>query len=294
MRTCTGRNRTLCRAIFSAIGKISAFSALVLLTLPFSGCGGGDETVTTRGEGVKEWFLPLEGGRIEAYAVWPVVAKVRPALLLLHAAKGRAQRYRRSMFSLAKLGLVTMSISRPGYGESTGPADFAGPRSVEAVIRAINYLAERQDVLENGVTIYGNGQGATVALLAAARSRFVRLVAIEGGVYDIGKAYGKLPPTERERLRFFLGGSAVEKPATYKLRAPINSVGRLRGPVLILHSRDNQRFPISEAENLAAALRSQGRPFRLVITRGRLGEYSSKRASLKKWVIPFIRNYIEF
>ncbi len=288
------RTRSRSAAICRAATELTL--ALALL----AGCGGGYETVTSRGEGVKEWFLPLEGGRIEAYAVWPAreawyaAVRRRPALLLLHAAKGRAQRYRRSMFSLARLGLVTMSISLPGFGESTGPADFAGPRSVEAAVRAIDYLAGRRDVMEDGVAIYGYGQGATTALLAAARSRRVRLVAVEDGVYDLGKAYEKLPPTERERLRFITGGTASEKPAAYKLRSPIYGAGRLRGPVLILHSRDNRRFPLLEAENLAAALKNQGHPFRLVITQGRFGAYSLKQESLKKWVIPFMKKHLDF
>ncbi len=280
-----------------APGKISA---LVLAAALVSGCGGGYETVTTRGEGVKEWFLPLQGGRIEANAVWPshsawfAANKRRPALLLLHAAKGRAQRYRRAMFSLVKQGLVTMSISLPGFGESTGPEDFAGPRSVEAAVRAVKYLAERRDVLENGVAIYGQGQGATTALLTAARSQYVRLVIVEGGVYDLRKAYEKLPPTERERLRFIVGGTAAEKPTAYKLRSPIHKVGRLRGPVMILHSKDNRRFPLSEAEDLAAALRNQGRLFSFVMTEGRLREFNPGHPSLKKWVTPFMKKHFAF
>lgn len=273
----------------NSLGKI--FSLIVSAVFLF-GCGGGYETVTKRGFVVKEWFLPLEGGKIEAYAVWPSGTKPRPALLLLHAAKGRAQRFRRTMFSLAKQGLITVSISLPGYGGSTGPDDYAGPRSVKATISAIDYLAGRGDVLENGVAIYGSGLGATTALLAAARSRSVRIIAVEGGVYDLEKGYKNLPPTERERLRFLLGGSALEKAAAYKLRSPIHSVGQQRSPILIIHSKDNRQFPLSEAENLAAALRDQGRPFRFIVTRKRLSEFNPKFPSLKKLVIPFMKDYL--
>ena len=132
-----------------------------------------------------------------------------------------------------------------------------------------------------------------LARLATSGAR-VRLVAVEGGVYDLGKAYEILPPTERERLRFITGGTAKEKPDAYKKRSPIYGADRLQGPVLILHSRNNRRFPLSEAENLAAALKNQSHPFRLVITEGQLGAYSVKQESLKKWVIPFMREHLKF
>ena len=161
---------------------IPRLPAIFFILIALLGCGEGYETRTKRGGGIKEWFLPLGEGKVEAMAVWPPGGGRRPALLLVHAATGRAQRFRRAMFDLSRQGVVAMSISLPGFGGSTGPEDFAGPRSVAAVLEAARYLASRRDV--SGIAVYGYGQGATTALIAAIRGTDIRLVAVEGGEVD--------------------------------------------------------------------------------------------------------------
>ncbi len=269
---------------------IPRLPAILLILVALLGCGEGYETRTKRGDGIKEWFLPLGEGKVEAMAVWPPGGGQRPALLLVHAATGRAQRFRRAMFDLSRQGVVAMSISLPGFGGSTGPEDFAGPRSVAAVLEAARYLASRRDV--SGIAVYGYGQGATTALIAAIRGTDIRLVAVEGGVYGLGRAYPDLPPSERERLRFLLGGGPGEKPAAYRMRSPIHEAGRLRGPALIIHSRDEKRYPLSESERLADALKKKGLPHRFIPTRGLLSEFSPGHASIRRWVLPFVRKYL--
>lgn len=267
-------------------------AAALVMALVLSGCGEGFETTTRKGHGVKEWHLRLEGGKIEAVAVWPPGRGPWPALLLIHAGRGRAQRFSRELFRLSRRGLLAMSISLPGFGDSTGPEDFAGPRSVGAVLQAMEYLASRKDVSPDGIAIYGFGQGATVALLAAIRDPRIRLVALESGVYDLGGAFNTLPPTTRERLRSIMGGSAREKPLAYRARSPKFEADKVRGPILIMHSKGSRMFPVTESEGLAAKLRGAGRPFRFVMTRGRLQEFLLGHPSIRRWVVPFIGDYM--
>lgn len=287
MNSMSGRSR------YSPCLKYRGLAALgLMLAGALTGCGEGYETTTGRGDLVKEWHLPLGGGRVEALAVWPPGDGPRPALLLIHAGTGRAQRFRRSLFRLSREGLVAMSISLPGFGDSTGPEDFAGPRSLAAVQEAVKYLAARRDVLKNGVVVYGYGQGATVALLAALRSPEIALAALETGVYDLERAWIKLPPMTRERLQATLGGEPGENPPAYRERSPASRAGAFRGPMLIMHSKDARKYPLSESEGLAGVLRRAGRPFRFIITRGRLRELHPGHPSIKRWVIPFIRDYL--
>jgi len=283
------------RAAAGGVSKYSPYRARllgVILALALAGCAQGYETQTQGGERVKEWYLPLGGGRIEALAIWPPGDGPRPALLLIHAGKSRAQRFRQTMFRLAGMGFTAMSISLPGFGDSTGPEDFAGPQSVKAVLEAAKYLASRKDVRQGGVGIYGIGQGATAALLAAIHTRNIHLTALENGVYGLDKAYPRLPPALRERLRSLLGGNPREKPGAYRLRSPILEAGKLRGPVLIIHSKDSRKFPISEAKGLAGALEKMGLPHRFVTTRGRLREFRPSHPSIRRWVVPFMQKHL--
>lgn len=284
------------RAMLKFLSKISSQLAFrlpgLILVFTLAGCNQGYETQTTRGEYVKEWFLPLNGGKIEALAIWPPGIKPRPALLLIHEGKSRAHRFRRTMFRLAGMGLTTMSISLPGFGNSTGPEDFAGPRSVKAVLAAVKYLATRKDICQNCIGIYGIGQGATTALLASIRSRNIHLTALENGLYGLDKAYLSLPSTFRERLLSLLGGNPRKNPRAYRARSPIHEAGKIQGPVLIIHSKESKKFPISEAKKLADSLKKEDLPHRFVISRGRLPEFNRGHSSIRKWVVPFIQTHL--
>jgi dipeptidyl aminopeptidase/acylaminoacyl peptidase len=60
-------------------------------------------------------------------------------------------------------------------------------------------------------------------------------------------------------FRTTLGVSHLEHPEEYRRMSPIEAVDRITTPMLILHSEDDHRCPISQAEELFVALRSLGR-----------------------------------
>ena len=60
-------------------------------------------------------------------------------------------------------------------------------------------------------------------------------------------------------FRAYIGRSVVEDPAAYAARSPVAHVREMTTPVLILHSEDDLRCPISQAEELFVALRLLGR-----------------------------------
>lgn len=265
--------------------------AAALLLLAAAGCTAGYETETSRGERLKEWFLPgpRGEGRIEAMAIWPAKEGPHPGLLLLHPASRRAQRFRRAMFSLARQGVVLMSISLPGFGATVGPEDYAGPRTVRAVLRAVAFLRAQPRVREDTIGIFGIGVGATAAALAAAQEPGkIHLLALQGGVYDLPAAYKQLSPARQERLKAILGGAPTARPKAFRARSPLNVIHRFRGEVLIFHARKSRLYPFSEAQALAARLRETGQKFTLrEISRSE--ESGSRNKTLGKWVIPALK-----
>jgi dipeptidyl aminopeptidase/acylaminoacyl peptidase len=61
-------------------------------------------------------------------------------------------------------------------------------------------------------------------------------------------------------FRTEVGPTHLEDPDAYVRASPITYVDRIRTPLLILHSEDDLRCPISQAEELFVALRLLGRP----------------------------------
>ena len=266
---------------------------LLVSTFLLAGCVADHETKTTRGDVIREWFMEFPWGRVEAYAVWPPARghspQVRhPAILLLHGADARAQRFRRAMLAHVRDGLILMSISLPGFGASTGPEDFAGPRSVEAVLGAVRYLSTGENVRKDGIFVYGIGQGASTAALAAARSANISGLILENGFYDLEKAYSFLPQKRKNRIRALLGGMSTPNKDAYRERSPSRVAGKIKAAVLLLHSQKGP-YPLGGAEAFLRVIKEKGGSAELQRIKNQGPLESLTHPNIAKWVIPFIR-----
>lgn len=102
----------------------------------------------------------------------PPTAEGYPTLVLIHphqepARPGGKEWVRAGVIAkFASEGILTAAVSLPGYGSSTGPADFSGERSTSVVKAVIEFL--KQNGAKPGqVALWGMGQGATVAAHSA-------------------------------------------------------------------------------------------------------------------------------
>lgn len=192
------------------------------------------------------------------------------------------------MLAHVRDGFILMSISLPGFGASTGPEDFAGYRSVEAALGAVRYLGTRENVRKDGVFVYGIGQGASTAALAAARNANISGLILENGFYDLEKAYALLPQKRKNRIRTLLGGTPAQKGETYRERSPIRVAGKMKAAVLLLHSQGGP-YPLGGAEAFLRAIEEKGRSAKLQRIKNQGPLESLTHPNIAKWVIPFIR-----
>ena len=274
-------------------GSIFLFVATILL----AGCTLDDRTKTARGEVVREWFMEFPWGRVEAYALWPPdrghSPPVRyPAILLLHGMEARAQRFQRAMRNHAHDGFIMMSISLPGFGASTGPEDYAGPKSVGAALGAVRYLMSMDNVRKDGIFIYGIGQGASTAALAAARSTNISGLILEDGFYDLAKIHPRLPQAQKRRMRGLLGGTPAQKEDAYRERSPLQVAGAVKASVLLLHSQGGPD-PLGDAASFLKAIEEHGGNAELQKIKNRGPFESLADPNIAKWVIPFIRKVLK-
>ena len=266
---------------------------LLMTTLLLVGCAVDHETKTARGEVIREWFMEFAWGRVEAYAVRPPGGgsspeKRYPAILLLHGADARAQRFRRAMLNHVQDDLFLMSISLPGFGASTGPEDFAGPKSVEAALGAVRYLRDRENVIKDGIFVYGIGQGASVAALSAARSANISGLILVNGFYDLEKTYVLLSQKQKSRISALLGGLPAQTGKAYRERSPIRVAGKIKAPVLLLHSQGGP-YPLSDAEAFLNAIETKGGNVKLQRIKNQGPFESLTHPDIGNWVIPFIK-----
>ena len=102
--------------------------------------------------------------RVEYFLEKPSSVGPWPTVVFLH---GHQERARAGGYDFVKWGVLdqfaqrgylAVAVSQPGYGNSTGPADFCGPFTQNAVAAVIAKLRSDGYVLDNRILIEGISQ----------------------------------------------------------------------------------------------------------------------------------------
>ena len=151
-----------------------------------------------------------------------------------------------------------------GYGQdfcaairgAWGGLDFA---DVEAGIAAATLRAPL-DV--SRVAIAGGSYGGFMAAWAAGHSSFYRASVVMRGCVNEFSMFGVSDIGYTDLWDF--PGTPWEHPDAYRRVSPLAAVDQIHIPVLILHSENDLRCPIEEAEQLYTALRIRGVPVEFI------------------------------
>jgi dienelactone hydrolase len=236
-----------------------------------AGCGGSDETATTRSPAssledrgrvndptgplaVRDVTFASRGGRVEGFLVVPPGRKRLPAAVYVHGAGGDRSQLLVQAGWLAARGAVALTITAPSSVEATPPGldglaalewqREVAERDVAAVRRAVDALASRSEVDAGRIGFVGWSAGArTGALVAAVEPRIDAFVLMSGGAEPVA-AYAREAPAElRADVERILG--AVD---------PLRSIGRARpGTLLLQNGRRDEVVPQRALKALAKA-----------------------------------------
>ncbi len=214
-----------------------------------------DVTLTTSdGLRINGWFLPAAvpnafGTKAGLPATSSAVASAKEGLpasasaakltvLLFHGNAGNISHRFEKLAVLRSLGVDTFIIDYRGYGRSEGKPDEQGTyRDARA---AYDYLVTQRKVAPRSLVVYGESIGSAIAADLAAKVDVGGLILEEAftSVGDVG-----------QRLFPFL-------PVRWLVRNKydtLSKVPRIKVPLLILHSRDDEIFNMRHAQRLFAA-----------------------------------------
>ena len=197
-------------------------------------------------------FLTVGGKKVET-----VIFPARPegpaaGLLIVHDHGAHARRLLTLAQQLSLRGYTTMLVSLPGYGQSEGPADFAGPQTVDALDAAVDELKKTPGVDAGRVALWGIGRGATAVMSLAARRNDLKLVIGQSGLYDL-RAAGASSETRAAIL-----AEAGKDSAAWRSRSPLLAASNIHASVVLLHGGADREAPIDQAKAFAAALAAAG------------------------------------
>ena len=180
--------------------------------------------------------LLKQGNETVEVVVMPADTLARPApgLVYVPPAGASARATLRAAIPLRGRGMTIALVSLPGAGRSSGRPDRAGPASVAAVEAAIARLARDPSVDPKRLAVWGINEGATTALLAAAKHPELQAVIAQDAAYDPWAAYRALPADAREKYVREAGSDS----AGWRARSPLAAAARIPAPVLVLQTNE--------------------------------------------------------
>ena len=200
------------------------------------------------------WYLPADDGRAAEHGQADEHGRAagrRPTtLLFLHGNAGNISHRLDSLRIFHRLGLSVLIFDYRGYGQSEGrPSEEGLERDARA---AWAHLTTERGAAPESIVIFGRSMGAALAAGLAAGTRPGALI-VESAFTSVpdlaAQHYWWLPARRLARLRFDTR----------------EALGRVRVPVLVVHSEDDEIVPFAHGEALYAAA---GEPKSLLRLRG--------------------------
>ncbi|HET9808835.1 MAG TPA: S9 family peptidase, partial [Candidatus Limnocylindria bacterium] len=220
------------------------------------------------------------GREIPALLYIPYAEAVRgdgppPAIVHVHGGP-TSQHYRwwdRASQHFANNGYVVLAPNirgSTGYGREFQEAnrqDWAG-KDLEDVVKGLDWLAKQRIADPKRVGVYGGSYGGFMTLMSLAMypDRWAAGVSVVGVV-----SWKSMYDTTRGDLREMLVrefGDPKNDADRYRDRSPLTHVSKIEAPLLVLQGENDPRVPLSEAEQVVAALRSAGKMHEYYVYKG--------------------------
>ena len=233
------------------------FAVLVLIWFSFANAQRADfskliEAIEKDGCAIHEpskvklckYDYKVDGKNLEAITFKPEGAGPFPGLLLIPGHATTARDWIPTGLTFARNGFAGVAVSQPGYGNSEGPADFVGPKTIKALSEGYRKFQREPFVNAERMGIVGYSRGGMAASLLAVQLDDLKAVVLGAGVYDFKKAYdevkieGILRNMERE--------TGMTKEAI-RQRSSVLQMEKLKCPALILHGEKDVNVPVSQA-----------------------------------------------
>lgn len=190
------------------------------------------------------WFVPVPG------------AGPAPALVVLHGWGGNAETMLPLAAPLHRAGYALLFVDARSHGRSDPDTFSSMPRFAEDIEHALDWLEKQPGIDRKRIGLVGHSVGAAAAMLAASRR--------DGLAAVVGIAAFAHPDAVMRRMLgawrvpYIPFGWYVLRYVQYVIGfrfddiAPLNTLGRVRCPVLLVHGTEDAMVPVAEARALHA------------------------------------------
>jgi dipeptidyl aminopeptidase/acylaminoacyl peptidase len=203
--------------------------------------------------------------RVEYFIRQPQGAGPWPTIVFLHGHQNIWSRPGGRQFvewgvldKYAARGYLAVSVSLPGYGNTDGPSDFAGPNTQHAVSAVIAKLKAEGKALDHKVLIQGISLGAVTAALIATQDPKIAGLVLISGLYDFTQFMQKPSSIQAQLVKYFFLAQTDGSPEALRLRSALNFTETIKAATLILNGAKDDRTDPDQAVLLAERIKVNG------------------------------------
>lgn len=153
---------------------------------------------------------------------------------------------------------LAVAISLPGYGNSTGPKDFAGPFTQNAVRAVMQKLKNEKQAIPDRIAIQGTSLGAVTAALLGAQEKDLAGLVLISGLYDLSAFFEQSDSPAANSIRAAAIAQTGGGTDALKSRSALYVADRIEADTLILNGARDERTDPAQAVDLANRINAAG------------------------------------
>lgn len=228
--------------------------------------GGLPEGAFTAGQRVR--VPSFDGHPVPAWLLSPAGPGPHPVLILVHGGPESQSRADFHAFAQAMVRLFGVAVVLPdvrgssGYGRTVLAMDDGRKRedAVKDIGALLDWIAAEPALDEARVGVAGGSYGGYMTLASLARhAGRLRCGADSVGIANFVTFLERTSPYRQDLRRAEYGDERdPEMRAFLTSISPTTLVSSIRAPLLVAHGQNDPRVPVSEAEQIVAAVRANG------------------------------------
>jgi len=201
---------------------------------------------SVNGKRLFSWYLPVEEAKRPA-----------PAVVMMHGWGGNAEMMLPLASPLHAAGFAVLLVDARNHGRSDADTFSSMPRFAEDMASGYEWLAGQDGIDPERIALLGHSVGAAASLLLASRQPEVAaVVSIAAFAHPVRVMRRQMAAN---RIPFMPLGwlvlKYIERAIGHRFAdiAPVNTIKRIRCPVLLVHGDADRSVPVDDAELIYAA-----------------------------------------